>query len=73
MAHQRPMGEHGPLVMSGAGGVQDSFLLVRAAVLEPGAGGSQGRRLHAEDRPLQRRIDFRGPRRRVRPSSPGSP
>ena len=74
MAHQRPMREHGPLVVSGAGGVQDSFLLARAACLRAWRGRKPGaRHLRVEDRPLQRRIDFRGPKRRVRPSSPRSP
>ena len=34
VAHQRAMRELGPLVVGGAGGVQDSFLLARAAVLK---------------------------------------
>ena len=42
MAHQRPVREHGPLVVSGAGGVQDSFLLARAAVLRPERGRKLG-------------------------------
>ena len=40
MAHQRPVREHGPLVVSGLRGVQDGFLLAGAAVLKPGADGS---------------------------------
>jgi hypothetical protein len=32
--------EHGPLVVSGLGSVQDSFLLAKAAVLEADGDGS---------------------------------